>query len=354
MLILTLAALILPPRPRPVLPAHGGEVTVTVDSSAHTVNLSAGPFEIAGAHNMPGMTGHHGMHEGMEVPLMYLKWPVSGWLRGFSLTLTDSLGRPLDRRLLHHLNLINLDRRQLFYPVAERTLAVGQETPDILLPKSVGIPMDAGAAMMLILAWHNPHPEAVHGVRMTLVLHWSPTNLLPRPVSVLPGYLAVTDPLARASDFDLPAGPSTFHADLRLPVAGRIIGIGGHAHDYVTGLALQEVTSSGVRTVSRLRTVTDSTGRLSSVEQKLPGIRGPGIPLRRGATYRITGSYNNTTGAPLPEGGMLHIILLFAIDDPRQWPALDKDDPDYRRDIDWLEERSARAEEGMEGMEHHH
>ena len=347
------ATLCLPPRPCSALPAHGGEVTVTVDSAAHTVTLSAGPFEIAGAHQMPGMSGHHGMHEGMEIPLMYLKWPVDGWLRGFTLTLTDSLGRPLDRRLLHHLNLINLARRQLFYPVPERTLAVGQETPDILLPKTVGIPMDAGSPMMLVLAWHNPRPETVHGVRMTLVLQWSPTNLLPRPVSVLPGYLDVVDPIARSVDFDLPAGRSTFHADLTLPTPGRIIGIGGHAHDYVTGLALQEVTPNGVRTVSRLRTVTDSTGRLLSVEQKLPGIRGPGIRLRRGGVYRITGSYDNPTGAPLPEGGMLHIILLYAVDDMRQWPALDPDDPDFRRDIDWMEERSGMGDGGGE-HEHSH
>jgi hypothetical protein len=105
--------------------------------------------------------------------------------------------------------------------------------------------------------------------------------------------------------------------------------------------------------VSRLKTVTDSAGRLLSVEQKLPGVRGPGIPLRRGGTYRITGSYNNRTGAPIPEGGMLHIILLYAVDDIRQWPALDPDDPDFRRDIDWMEQRSGVGEEGME-HEHSH
>ena len=334
--------------PTPRTPS--ADVRVTVDSAAHTVTLTAGPFDIAGG--MAGMTDH-AMHHGSEVPLMYLKWPVDGWLRGFSLTLTDQAGRPIDRRLLHHLNLINLGRRQLFYPVAERTLAVGQETPDIMLPRSVGIPLSSGWPMMLVLAWHNEHPEAVTGVTMTLVLHYSPTNLVPRPLSVLPAYMDVTDPIARAVDFDLPAGRSTFTGDLVLPTPGRIIGLGGHAHDFVTHLALQEVTPRGARTIRALRTRTDSTGRLRSVEQYLPGIRGDGIRLRRGGTYRITGSYDNPTGRTIARGAMLHLVLLYAPDDLRQWPALDPNDPDFRRDIDWMEERSGMGDGGGE-HEHAH
>jgi hypothetical protein len=50
---------------------------------------------------------------------------------------------------------------------------------------------------------------------------------------------------------------------------------------------------------------------------------------------------------------MLHIILLYAVDDLRQWPALDPDDPDFRRDIDWMEERSGMGD-GAGEHEHTH
>ena len=345
MLTIALSTLLVTLPPRPVRPMPPGRVTVTVDSAHHTVTLSAGPFRIEGSHAMPGMEGHHGMHEGMAIPLLYFKWPVAGWARGFELSLSDGQGRPIDRRHLHHLNLVNLARRQLFYPVPERLIAIGQETPDFLLPRSVGVPLEAGWPMALILAWHNEKPEPVPEVYVKLVMPWTPTNLTPRPTSVLTVYLDVVDPVGRTVTFDLPAGRSTWHADLTLPASGRIIGIGGHAHDYVTGLALQEVTGGRVRTVSRLRTTLDREGRLLSVEQKLPGIRGAGIPLRRGGTYRITGSYNNRTGELLKEGAMLHIIILFAVDDMRQWPTLDPDDPSFRKDIEFMETRSGDGEE---------
>lgn len=352
MLSLILATLLVPAPQGPAQPVEPGALTVTVDSSRHTVTLTSGPFRIAGAHQMPGQQGQHTMHSGMEMPLLYFKWPVAGWNRGFALDLIDGQGRPLDRRLLHHLNIVNLGRRQLFYPVPERMLAVGQETPDILLPKSVGIPVEAGWPMALILAWHNERPEPVPEVYVRLVFHWSPPNLVPRPTSVLPVYMDVTDPVARAVTFDLPPGRSTWHADLPLPTSGRIIGIGGHAHDFVTDLALQQVDAGRVRTVSRLRTTLDSAGLLRTVEQKLPGIRGAGIALRRGGIYRITGSYNNPTGQLIKDGAMLHLILLYAVDDMRQWPALDPDDPSFRADIDFMESRSEGA--GEMGHEHSH
>lgn len=344
MLTIVLSTLLVTLPPRPVHPVRSGEMTVKVDSANRTVTLSAGPFRIEGSHAMPGMASHHGMHEGMEMPLRYFKWPVAGWTRGFELSLSDGQGRPIDRRYLHHLNIVNLGRRQLFYPVPERLLAIGQETPDIVLPRSVGVPLEAGWPMAMIIAWHNVKPEPVPEVYVTLVMHWSPPNLTPHPVSVIPVYLDVTDPVGRVVTFDLPAGRSTWHADLTLPASGRIIGIGGHAHDFVTDLALQEVTGGRVRTVSRLRTTLDREGRLLSVEQKLPGIRGAGIPLRRGGTYRITGSYNNRTGELLKEGAMLHIILLYAVDDMRQWPTLDPDDPSFRKDVEFLETQGGDGE----------
>ncbi len=351
MFALVLAALLVSPPPRQARPASPGELTVRIDSARHTVTLSSGPFRIAGAPAASGAGSHHGMHAGAEMPLMHFKWPVAGWIRGYELSLTDGQGRPIARRLLHHLNLVNFARRQLLYPVPERVLAVGQETPDIILPRSVGIPVESGWPMAVVLAWHNEKPEPVPDVYVTMVLHWSPTNLVPRPIAVLPVYFDVTDPVGLPVSFDLPAGRSTFHADLTLPTSGRIIGIGGHAHDYVTGLALQEVTGRRVRTVSRLRTTLDREGRLLAVEEKLPGIRGDGIPLRSGGTYRITGSYNNPTGRLIQDGAMLHIILLYAVDDMRQWPALDPDDPGFRKDVDYLEARSA---DGAAEGEHQH
>lgn len=353
MLSVLLASLVLAPVPRPHPAVSEPELKVTVDSARHTITFVAGPYSIDAGHAATDGMQHHGMHvNATEYPLLYFKWPVAGWTRGFQLQLVDDKGVELNRRLLHHLNIVNFGRRQLFYPVPERLLAIGQETPDISLPKSVGIPVEANAPMALIMAWHNEKPEPVPVVYVKLVMDWSPTNMNPRPVSVMPVYMDVVDPIGKEVDFDLPAGNSTFTADHPLVTSGRIIGIGGHGHDYLSGLALQEVTGDRVRDVARLRTTRDSTGRLLGIEQKLPGIRGRGIPMRAGNTYRVTGSYENPTGQLLVKGAMIHIILLYAVDDMRTWPAADPDDAGWRKDLEWMEERGSARGEG--GAEHHH
>ena len=98
--------------------------------------------------------------------------------------------------------------------------------------------------MAALVMWHNHSPAMIKGVSFEMTVEYSPPNLVPKPVSVLPVYLDVMNPVGRDVDFDLPAGPSVWTRDFRLPLGGRIIGVGGHAHDFATGLALQDVTDS--------------------------------------------------------------------------------------------------------------
>lgn len=317
-------------------PAADPPVRVAIDSSAHTVTLSAGPFTIAGAHGDGGGHGAHG-HAGTAPPVLRFDWPIDGWLRGAKLTLRGLGGTPLPRRLVHHINVVNFARRQLFYPAVERTLAMGQETEDIRLPATVGIPVAPGMPMGLILAWHNEEHQPIEGVTVDLVLEYLPHNLNPRPLSVLPGYMDVVDPIAQPVDFDLPAGEQTFSAMHRVPLSGRIIGVGGHLHDYGTSLTLDEVRDATARPVVTLRTRLDGGGKLLAVERQLPGVRGRGIPLKAGTVYRLTGAYRNLTGATIPRGAMVHMVMLFAPDRLSEWPPVDPADPEWQRDVRWLE-----------------
>ena len=312
--------------------ARPPSVAVTVDSSAHTVTLTAGSFmiEAGGAH------ADHGGHGDGE-PLMRFRWPVDGWMRGVRLTIHDGEGRPLDRRLVHHINVVNFDRRQLFYEAPERILALGQETEDIVLPRSVGVPVEAGSAMAIVLMWHNSSPTMHHGVTVTLTIEWSPTNLYPAPVSVLPVYMNVADPVASPVDFDLPPGPQAFSADFTMPINGRILGVGGHLHDHGVGLSLAELRADGPRTTVELGVERSTDGQMLKVERKYPGIRGRGIKLVAGHRYRMTGRYDNPTGATIPGGAMVHLVLLLAPDVPAAWPAVDPEAADFRRDVAWLE-----------------
>lgn len=310
---------------------HGLEVRV--DSSHHTVALTAGVYDLtAGGMDMPGMP--MGMMQMDESRLLRFDWPVTGWIRGVRLRVFDQNGKELSHRLVHHINVINFARRQLFYPIPERILAMGQETQDIRVPATIGIPVTQGMPMALIVMWHNESPQAIKGVSVTMTVDYSPTNLVPRPVSVMPVYLDVMNPVGRDVDFDLPAGRGSWSKTFTLPVGGRIIGAGGHEHDFGTGVTLEDVSdSTHPRAVVHLNTKLDAKGELLSIDQLLPGISGSGIKLVAGRRYRLTGTYDNRTGKSIEKGAMIHMALLYVPDHPNQWPALDTTDADWKVDV---------------------
>lgn len=308
---------------------------VRVDSAHRAVVLTISQLDIPAG--MGG--GHHsGMHAaGGELPLLRFAWPVTGWARGAAYTLSGRDGARLSRGLVHHINVVNFARRQLFYPTPERLLAMGQETEDIRLPASVGVPVTTGMPMGVVAAFHNEEHTPITGVTLELRIEYSPSNLVPRPVSVLPAYLDVQDPVGRDVDFDLPAGPTSWTADFDMPLSGRIIGAGGHLHDFGTALRLLDVSTAKPREVLTLNTRREKDGKVLSVERSLPGVTGNGLRLEQHRRYRLVGEYQNTTGAAITKGAMVHLILLFVPEKPEEWPRLNQGSAEYRKDVDRLE-----------------
>ena len=92
--------------------ADTAALRVEVDSSRREVVVTAGPFRIA---HMPKGMDHGQMHqmEGTTSPLLRFEWPIDAWFRGFELDVSDANGKQLDQRLVHHMNVMNFDRRQL-------------------------------------------------------------------------------------------------------------------------------------------------------------------------------------------------------------------------------------------------
>ncbi|MGH7593750.1 MAG: hypothetical protein ACRELE_07865 [Gemmatimonadales bacterium] len=328
---------------------HG--LIVRVDSDRHTVSLTGGRYDIEPAMNeMPGMP--MGMMVMQASSLLRFTWPVTGWIRGVRLRIFDENGKPLSRKLVHHINVVNFGRRQLFYAIPERMIAMGEETEDIRVPATVGIPVAAGMPMAALVMWHNHSPAMIKGVSFEMTVEYSPTNLVPRPVSVLPVYLDVMNPVGRDVDFDLPAGVTTWTKDFRLPLSGRIIGVGGHAHDFATGLALQDVTdTTRPRQVVHLGIKLAPQGYILSIERQLPGVTGDGIKLQDSHVYRLVGRYNNPTGRSIEKGAMLHMALLYVPDHPDRWPALNTADPDWVKDVARLHDMGEVAQEKRSTLE---
>jgi len=320
---------------------------VTVDSSRKEVVVTAGPFRIA---HMPKEMDHGMMHEmaGTTTPLMKFTWPMEAWFRGFDIEVRDGQGRPLDPHLVHHLNVMNFDRRQLLYPAVERMVAAGSETGSVSVPKSIGIPMLPGYRLAMYAAWNNTSDADIPEAWLTIRLKWSPKNLAPRPEDVLPLYMDVS--YDRVTDsYDLPAGKSSKSYEFTMPLGGRLLAVGGHAHDYAEFVSLEEVASG--KTIILLKAETNAQGILLKIPRKYYGVRGDGLKLVAGRTYRIRADYDNPTGKMIPNGAMGLLAGAFVPDNYADWPALNPEDPDIQADIANLE-RIGKPAAGGEDHEH--
>ncbi|HEV8355656.1 MAG TPA: hypothetical protein VGQ17_02710 [Gemmatimonadales bacterium] len=308
-------------------------LTVRVDSKSHEVILTLGPFHLAAS---PTGEDHAGMHHGGHgIPLLRFAWPAGGWVRGFRISIHDGEGRPLSRRLLHHVNLLHLERRQLLEPVFERTIALGQETDDVLLPSSVGVRIESGAEMALLSAWANETGEDLHDVMLDFVIPYLPENTMPRPREVRPFAIDLGFGPRDTDAFDVGPGRTVHHLDFVLPTGGRILGAGGHLHDYAESIALVDLTNGKV--LFELRTKMDSAGKVSGVGRKLFGVTGNGLRLRAGRPYRVIAIYQNPLGRTLVDGGMAVLAGIFAPDDPARWPELDRTDAKFVADLAGLD-----------------
>lgn len=312
------------------LPVADSSLTIATDSSRHEVVVTLGPFAVPAMAPMPGMDMmDHGMAH--DSPLERFAWPVDGWVRGFRIEVLDADGRPAPRRILHHLIVVNFARRQLVYPAYERLLGAGAETADVTLPKTIGIPLTAGTPLGLYVGWHNESEHDLEGIHLRLTILWTPRNQNPPPVDVLPFYADVNLDIGGSNTFDIPPGRTARSYDFTLPVAGRLLGVSGHLHDFGAGLRLEEAPTGRVLTTLSARR--DSAGRVSGVERRLFGVSGAGLRFRAGRRYRVVAAYDNPTGETLVRGAMASVVGLFAPDRIRDWPPLDPAAPELAQDL---------------------
>jgi hypothetical protein len=315
-------------------------VQVSVDSSRHELTVTSGPYDLP---NMPPMEDHAMMDLGMshDTPLQRFAWPVDGWFRGFRVELVDGEGRPVPPHVMHHMIMVNFSRRQLLYSAAERLMGTGTETEEASVPKTIGVPMTPGMQLGMYIAWHNDTGRDLEGVHLKLTMLWTPKNQNPPPVNALPIYMDVNLTVGGQNTFDVPPGKSTKAYQFTLPVGGRLLGVGGHMHDYGTRVWLEDVQSGKVLT--QVKAKLDSAGKLVKVSRKLFGVSGDGLRLKPNRKYRVVAEYDNPTGEMLSKGAMASMVGLFVPDDMGRWPRIDPRDPIYRKDLASLEVRGARS-----------
>lgn len=267
----------------------------------------------------------------VRLPIQMITMPVDGWLHGYEIVMTDGEGNELPSRLLHHINFIDPNHRELFAQIPRRIMAAGQETPNESMPWFLGYPVDEGQPIIVSAMFGNEYeadyPEVYARVRFKYSREGE--GLFDPWFDVYPFYLDVMGPVG-LKDFPLPPGKTTRSWEGQPAVDGRILGLGGHLHDYADEIRLEDVTTGEV--LWRAEPVVSETGQTVSVPVaklwwKL------GVKLHADHTYRISVDYTNPTENTIAGGGMGAIGGVAWVSRNVEWPSLDKTDPEYIADL---------------------
>lgn len=326
------------------LPSDSLAVDVRVDSARKEVVVYAGPFHIEALDpDQYQETGGHADH--VRSPMLEFEWPVEAHFRGFRISAVDSLNREYPSGLMHHLIGVNYERRQVVYPVMERLFGVGTETSDVLLPETLGVPLEKGSRLGFYASWNNDLGHDLERVYIRMVFPYLDRE---PQLEVLPIYMDTNNRIGGSNAFDLPPGRTEKSYEFDLPVSGQMVMAGGHLHDYGVEVRLEDAETDEV--LLRIEPKKDEEGHVVGIERKLLGPYGRDLPLEANRRYRVVGVYENTSGEFLPMGAMAHISGIFAPDDPEALPELDPGSRLYAQDVAALPPRP--DEPGRE--RHHH
>lgn len=324
--------------PVPAL-AQEPPLRIVDDTARRELVIELGPLDL------PANADHHDLAQpatrGVAVPL-------DGWIHGFRIEVVDRAGQPVPQQVLHHINVIAASRRELFSDIMLRIAAAGQETGPAVMPRLLGFKVHKGEEFLVSSMLHNPTPRAYSGAIIRVRMPYTAADTWVRPLPAYPFYLDVMPPAGETHAYDLPPGRSEKSWEGRPAIAGRILGVGGHLHQYGVALRLEDVTAGKV--LWDARPITDEAGNLVEMPIKKFLWR-LGIPIRPDHTYRLTAVYDNPTGETIPDGAMGALGGVFLPSSGTTWPIIDPRSPEYQLDLKVT--RGGGGGHG-EGSQHHH
>src|SRR5579862_5272876 len=232
----------------------------TLDATHHTLVIETVPIDLQTASSGMGM---------ISLPVQQVVIPASGSIYSIHSAVIDGAGHELPRPFLHHVNLRDPNRRDLFLSSALHILAVSKETPALNVPPLVlGMPLERDQRVLITAMLNNPTETPYHGVRIRLTFGYRSTEgfwggVFPM-FRAYPWVVDVKFPLGTGPEgslaFDLPPGRTVQSWEASPAVPGYILGLGGHVHDYATELSLEDATTGQV--LWRQKPVNDSSGHV--------------------------------------------------------------------------------------------
>ena len=290
--------------------AKGVKIELQNDTAAKILTMRLGPL------NLPPQISHHAA---AQAPDQFFTIPFDGWLTAYHPRLTDDAAQALPGRLLHHVAFYNT-RRSDFLCAAkpEHIFGAGSEMSDWLAVPDVGYRVRKGDRIRVSTMFHNPtdtnYPKAYLEVKMEYQPAAAGGSALK---NVYPAWFDVKE--CGDSSYDLKPGKNVTSGEFKLGYSGRLVGVGGHLHDYGHKLQLEDM--SRMDTLATLDAKLDPQGRLLSIPVVLFTDRG-GYPLSQGQALKVTATYDNPTGKFLPESAMGIVVGYFLPNDDSQMAHL--------------------------------
>jgi hypothetical protein len=323
MLVITVLAAVFgaPLRGQMAMHDHSMSSTATLRTVVDRGDLvfELGPIEL------PANAGHDEIHQ--PAPLT-VAVGVDGWLRGYTIELVDSAGRTVPQTVVHHVNVIIPQKRELFSPIMLRLAAAGAETAPVGLPWFLGYEVRQTDSVLVSAMFHNPTAVGYGGVRLRVRMPLTHKRLI-GAMAVYPFYMDVMPP-AGSHSFDLPAGRSERYWEGSPAIGGRILGISGHMHKYGVALRLEDRTDGHL--IWEGKPTVDEKGEVNAMPIKR-FVKTFGVGIKTDHVYRLTAVYENPTGAPVIDGGMGALGGVFLPRDSIGWPQVDRANPEYV--LDW-------------------
>jgi hypothetical protein len=304
----------------PALHAQQALLTVRPNPDQREIIFEIGPL------HLEANAGHG---EVSQPKAQAIALPLGGFLHGFTTEMIDADGRRIPSELLHHVNIIAPQRRELFSEIMQRVGAAGSETGPVVVPKFLGYPVNRGDSLLFTAMFHNPTGTSYHDARLRIRMRYSTERIWHPRLSVQPFYLDVMPP-AGGHAYDLPPGRSSRSWQGKPAINGRILAMGGHLHKYGIALKLEDMTEGKV--VFETKPEFDQSGNVKAMPKKYFLWR-LGIPMQADHTYRLTATYDNPTGQTLVGGGMGALGGVFAPSVAEQWPVVNRQHPEYQYDV---------------------
>jgi hypothetical protein len=276
--------------------AKGIRLEQQVDTAAHTITVHEGPI------SLPANTSHMMMP---QPPDVFWSIPLDAFLLSYTPRLVDANGNAVPGTVLHHTAFWNTDRSDFLCPNKEEHIfgAGGELTNWMELP-GYGYRVQKGDKIRIETMVHNPTATAYDKVYLEVKIPYADSTASTK--SVYPTWMDVRS--CGNSGYDLHPGKNENVGTVTVKYNGILLGVGGHMHDYAKQIVLEDATRK--ETVASLNANVDEKGQLISMPVVTFFDRG-GYKFAAGDQLRITATYDNITGKPIPAGAMGIVVGYF-------------------------------------------